>query len=278
MHRTLAPCALLLAALSPLTAQTVTLTSSEVLRIHFRIPSPPSGPPDVLQYGLGLVTVNSPYTTRVSRLWDCDTLMGTAVSGSFGAHVGALSLGVCNSWRQVGSVWNFDNPGDVASFAPIQTATIRGIIDFELASGSITLNLSNVTMMLVRATSASGGSVGSPAPVISEVVVVPKLLGPAPGTVNATNTWTTTGSPPGSLVVHAFGFVCSPALVPVSPPVFFDLMPPVVTLLAFADPSGQSTSSFFVPTSASGITLLTQCVELGGSGVRVSNFARHTFP
>ncbi|MEO6595750.1 MAG: hypothetical protein ABIP94_13445, partial [Planctomycetota bacterium] len=185
--------ALLGAALSSLPAQTTTLSSNEVLRIHFTIPSPPSPPPDVLQFGLGLVTVNSPYATRTARLWNCDTLLGTAVSPSFGTYTGALSLGVCNSWHEAGSVWNFDNPGIVPSFASLQNGTIQGIIDLQLGTGSITLNLANVTMMLVRATSASGGSVSSPGPVVNEVVVVPKLTGPTPGTAGSVNTWAATG-------------------------------------------------------------------------------------
>lgn len=271
-------CSLLLAPLATLPAQTTTLTSDQVLRIHFSIPSPPSAPPDVLQFGLGLVTVNAAYTTRTARLWDCDNLLGTAVSPSFGTHVGALSLGVCNSWRQTGSVWNFDNPGDVPSFAPLQNATIQGIIDFQLGTGSITLNLANLTMQLVQATSAGGGFVSSPGPVVSEVVVVPKLAGPSPGAAGSVNTWTTTGGVPGGLVVYAFSVGCAPGLFPSSPPVYFDLAPPLVLFAAIADASGGSTLSLAVPAAASGFMLLTQVGELNLPALRVTNFVRHTFP
>jgi hypothetical protein len=272
------PFAALLAATAPLRAQTVTLTSNEVLRIHFTIPSPPSPPPDVLQYGIGIVTVNSAYTTRTSRLWDCAELLGTAVSPSFGSHVGALSLGVCNSWRQVGSPFNFDNPGDVISFAPLQNATIQAIIDFELATGSITLDLSNVSMTLVRATSASGGSVCSPGPVIQEVVVVPKLTGPVPGTVGTTNTWTTTGAAPGALMLHVVAFDCFPNVIPFSPPVYFDLVPPIATFVGVADGSGSSSLSLAIPPTASGILLMAQSAEIILPALKITNFSSHTFP
>ncbi|HEX5051015.1 MAG TPA: hypothetical protein VFZ65_04525 [Planctomycetota bacterium] len=278
MQHTLLSCALLGAAFSSLPAQSVTLTSDEVLRIHFFIPSPPSPPPDVLEYGIGLVTVNSAYTTRTSRLWNCGTLLGTAVSSSFGTHVGALSLGVCNSWNQAGSVWNFDSPGVVASFASLQNASIQGIIDFELATGSITLDLSNVTMLLVRATSSSGGSVCSPGAVVTEAVVVPKLVGPAPGTAGTINTWSTTGSTPGNLMVYALGFDCAPILFPSAPPVMFDLAPPIVLFVDVVGATGASSLSLSVPASGSGATLMAQCGELIWPALRVSNFVTHTFP
>lgn len=267
-----------LATFAPLSAQTVTLTSNEVLRIHFSIASPPSPPPDVLQYGIGLVTVNAPFTTRTSRLWDCDTLLGTAVSPSFGTYSGALSLGVCNSWRETGSVWNFDNPGDVPSFAPLQNATIQGIIDFEIATGSMTVNLANVSMLLVRATSAGGGSVCSPGPVVQEVVVVPKLTGPTPGAVGTVNTWTTTGGTPNSLLLYALSTGCAPFVFPASPPVYFDLALPVVLEVSLADPSGSSALSILVPPAASGFKLNVQAAELLLPTLRISSFATYTFP
>lgn len=278
MHRLLLPFALAAASLATLPAQTVTLTSNEVLRIHFTIPQPPSPAPDVLEFGLGLVTVQAAYGTRTARLWDGGTLLGTAVSPSFGSHVGPLSLGVCNSWREVGSVWAFDNPGDVASFAPLRNATIQGIIDFELGSGSLTCNLANVSLMLVAATSSGGGSVSSPAPVVQEVVVVPKLTGPAPGTVGSVNTWTVTGCAPGGLVVHVLGLGAAPILFPATPPVFFDLAPPIVTFAGIADATGSAALSLFVPPAFSNATLFVQSAEVVWPAFRITNFTAHTFP
>ena len=79
-------------------------------------------------------------------------------------------------------------------------------------------------------------------------------------------------------MVHAFGFDCAPILFPSSPPVFFDLGPPVALFVAIADPSGSSTVSLSVPSTASGITLLAQSAELIWPALRVSNFVTHTFP
>lgn len=278
MLRIHVPFALLALGLASLPAQTVTLTSSEVLRIHFTIPSPPSPSPDVLQFGLGLVTVLSPYSTRTARLWDGGTLLGTAVSPSFGSYTGLLSLGVCNSWRQVGSLWSFDNPGDVQSFAPLQNATIQGIIDFELGAGAITLDLANVSMMLVQATGSGGGSVASPAPVVLESVVVPKQSDPSPGSAGAVNTWTVTGCGPGSIVVHVLGLSCAPVLFPATPPVFFDLAPPNVLFASIADPSGVAALSLNVPPAFSGVTLFVQSAEVLWPAFRISSFSAFAFP
>lgn len=261
-----------------LTAQSVTLTSNEVLRIHFTIPSPPLPSPDVLQFGIGLLTVHAPITARTARLWDGGNLLGTAVSPSFGGHTGALFLGVCNSWCQAGSPWSFDSPGIVPSFAPLQSAAITGIIDFEIATGSFTMDLANVTMMLVQATGSGGGFVSSPAPVVLESVVVPKLTGPSPGSVGSLNTWSTSGSPPGSLMAYAFGFGVAPVMFPSAPPVFFDLALPVVLFATVCDSFGQSSVSLQIPPTASGITLLAQVGELTWPALRVSNFTTHTFP
>jgi hypothetical protein len=268
---------LLGSAVSPLCAQTVTMDPQHVLRIHFTIPSPPSPVPDVLQFGLGLVQVSAAHGSRTAKLYNCDTLLGTATTSSFGGHVGALSLGVANSWRQTGSIWNFDSPGDVADFSSLQNASIQGIIDFTIASGAFTFDPANFRMMLIRATSSNGGSVCNPQPVVHEVAVVPLLSGPTPGTTGALNTWSATGNTAGNPVFYAFGFNCAPQAIPVTPPVWFDIALPVVTFLTFASPTGDSQFQWLVPPSASGASLLTQCVELGGSAIKVSNFVRHTF-
>ena len=278
MHRTLASAALFAACLAPLHAQTATLTSNDVLRIHFMLPSAPSPSPDVLEYGIGIVTVNSAYTSRTSRLWNCDTLLGTATSPSFGNYTGTLSLGVCNSWYQAGSPWNFDNPGVVPSFAPVQNGSIQGIIDFEIQTGSMTLNLANVSFTLVQAQTGNSGLVCSPGPILLEAVVVPKLTGPQPGTVGGLNTWSTTGSPPSSLMVYAFSTGCAPILFPSSPAVYFDLALPVVLDVTISDALGASSLGFVVPASASGFHLVTQVGELALPALRVTNFSSYTFP
>jgi hypothetical protein len=133
-------------------------------------------------------------------------------------------------------------------------------------------------MMLVRATGSGGGTVCSPAPVIQEVVVVPKLTGPLPGTVGGTNTWTLTGCAPGNLVVHALGLGCAPFVIPATPPVFFDLLPPIITFAGIADAAGSSSLSLFIPPTGSGVTLLAQSAELPWPAFRISNFTTHTFP
>ncbi|MCA8975931.1 MAG: hypothetical protein KDC98_14510 [Planctomycetes bacterium] len=261
----------------PVAAQAVTITPDQVLRIHFTVPSPPSPTPDVLSLGLGLTTVGAAHTMRTARLYDCGTLMGTATETSFGTYTGALSLGVANGWRQAGSVYTFGNPADVLDFSPLQNATIQGIIEFEIATGSVTFDLANVSLRLIRATSASGGSVSSPQPVITEKLLGPRLVGPVPGTAGAVNTWTTLSGTPGNLMLHGFSLACGPILVPVVPPVYYDIGSPVASVLAVIGSSGQSTVSFLVPGYAAGVTLFAQSVELIGPDIKVSNFVVNTF-
>jgi hypothetical protein len=270
------PLVLLSLLATALPAQTVTLTASEVLRIHFVIPGPPAPSPDVLFFGLGLVTVNSAYTARTAQLYDCDRLLGTAVSPSFGGHTGLLSLGVANSFRETGSIYNFDNPGDVADFSPLRTASIQGVIDFTIATGALTLDLANVSLQLMRASSANGGNGSNPQPLLLSAGIGPRLDGPLPGSVPGPNTWFVTGGVPNNLMFYGFGFACSPLLLPLSPPVMFDIAPLSISAV-FSDANGASSLTFQIPAIASGLTLLSQCAELVGPAGRVSNFVRHTF-
>lgn len=269
--------AALLAASPRLPAQIVTISPEQVLRIHFTVPYAPAPSPDVLTLGLGLTSVGAAHTQRTARLWNCDYLMGTATDTSFGTYTGALSLGVANGWREVGSPYTFGNPADVVSFSTLQNASIRGIIDFQIATGSITFDLANVSLLMIRATNSGGGSVCSPQPVIQEALLGPRLAAPSPGTANAVNTWTTLGCTPGSLVVHGFGFSCAPQLVSTVPPVYFDLAGPIISVMTTTPANGHSAVSFNVPSFAVGVTLRSQSVELTASGLRVSNFVRHTF-
>lgn len=276
MRSLLVPCALC-AALSPLGAQSTTLLSTQVLRIHFSIPSATAPVPDVLELMLGTVTVNAAFGSRQAVLWDAGNLLGTALSPSFGGYAGPLGMNPANSWRQVGSPWTFDSPGDVANFVPLQSGAISGIIDFSLASGSMSINPASVSLQLLRAFSGNSGSICTPAPVVNEMVVAPRQTGPVPGTVNALNTWSTSGAGPGNLMVWALGFAVSPVVLPITPPVYFDLAPPIGSVLAVAGAGGNSSLQIFVPPIAAGLTVFTQAVQLTGTDLRVSNFVRQVF-
>ena len=69
----------------------------------------------------------------------------------------------------------------------------------------------------------------------------------------------------------------SPIVVPITPPVYFDLAPPIGSVLAVADAGGNSSLQIFVPPIAAGLTVFTQAVQLTGTDLRVSNFVRQVF-
>jgi hypothetical protein len=275
----IAPCAIALLSLpfaAPLSAQT--LTAKEVMRIHFKMNLPLSSTPDVLRLNFGLITVNAAYTTRTAKLWDCGTLLGTASTSSFGSHVGALNLDPSNSWKAPGSLWNFDNPGTVTTFTPISSGTIRGIIDFEIATGSVTIPLGQVNLNLLRATTGNGGFVVSPPPTITEIAIVPKCLPPTPGTAGTLNTIQISGGQPGNAMWFGFGTICGPLTVPCSPPVTYDISNPIVFVPIITDPRCNAFLQVSVPATLSGVTVLIQGLEIVGTICKVTNLVPHTFP
>ena len=76
------------------------LNAGEVMRIEFKVDNKFTPvPPDVLRLNFGLISVVSPFTTRIAELYDGDTLLGTAMTSSFGGHVGLLNLDPSNSWK-----------------------------------------------------------------------------------------------------------------------------------------------------------------------------------
>ena len=123
-------------------------------------------PPDVLRLNFGLITVVSPFTTRIAELYDGNTLLGTAMTSSFGGHTGLLNLDPSNSWRTADSVWNFDSPG-IADFTTILDGSIIGRIDFKIATGTVDIPLEQVNLNFVKATGAAQGIVVGPAPKIN---------------------------------------------------------------------------------------------------------------
>ena len=278
MNRILAPTAIVAALLAPcgaLTAQTV--TANDVMRIHFRMNTPLNGTPDVLNLNFGLLTVNQAYGTRTARLWDCGKPLGTASSSSFGTHVGRLNLDPSNSWTTTSSPWTFDSPGIVNDFTSIQNGTIQGIIDFTIASGSVTIPLGQVNLNMIRATSGSGGSVVSPAPTITEIAIVPKLDDPVPGVTGQINAYNTTGGSPGNIMWLAFGGQCAVLPLPCLPAATFDVLP-IVFVPTMTDPSGNSSFSVGVPPSISGQTILVQGLQFVGTSCLVTNISAFTFP
>ena len=141
----------------------------------------------------------------------------------------------------------------------------------------MTIPLAQVNLTLLQATSGSGGRGVTPAPVVTDVVIGPKLTGPRPGTAGTTNTYTTTGGIPNGVMWFGFGVACSPFTIPCNPPAIFDIMPPLVFAPAPIDPGGIATLSLPVAPNIAGLTIMTQAIELAGSSCNVSNHVVHTF-
>lgn len=267
----LLPAVLLLAAIP--SAQN--LTSDQVMRIHFTVPgtyTPTT--PDVLRLNFGLIQVNQAFTSRNAAIHHCDELLGVATSTSFGNHVGALNLDPSNSWKSPTSLWNFDSPGTI-DFTRIVNGSLVGIIEFTIGTGAVTIPLNQVNMTFIRASSASGGTVVSPAPTITHLVVSPRLRGPTPGVVGTNNTWTVTAAAPNLPVYFAFGTVCTP--IPILGDVF-DIANPAAFLPTLANPNGVATLTAFVPSSFSGGRILVQAVQINGPNLSITNLSGHTFP
>ncbi len=249
------------------------LSSEQVLRIEFTTSPPFSIVPDVMMVHLGIVDVFPAHTSRQAELWDCSDLLGTAVTTSFGGHVGLLSLNPANSFKTAGSLWTFDNPG-VADFTSIHNGSIKGRVYYTIQTGAMDIPLSSVNLSLLKATSGSGGSGSSPAPAISNVQIVHKQLAPTPGTAGTNNTFKVTGAVPNHKIVFAYGFSCGNTVVPTCS-VVVDIKNPKILGSTAANGLGEATVVKFVPAAAAGRTVLFQAVDQ--QDCAVSNMVKHTF-
>jgi len=277
MHQRLLTFALLVTTIAPLLptgarAQTP-LTADKVLRIHFKMNGPFNRPPDVLRLNFGLTQVSQAYGTRRAILYDCDTTLGSYASTLFGNYSGALNLDPGASFKSPTSLWTFDNAA-TADFTKIANGTITGIIDYTIDRGSTTIPLNQVNLNLVAATSSSGGYVVSPAPTVTEVLLVPKMSLPTPGGVNQNNAWTVTGATASSVVYFVLGTVCSPFLLDGK---FWDIGNPLAILPVPTDPTGSGSLTLFVPPSAAGGKVLIQGVEILGSNLGFTSLSAWTF-
>jgi len=249
------------------------LNEDQVLRIRFAVKGPYNVTPDVLLLNLGIVDVIAAHTSRSADLWDCATLLGTATTNSFGNHVGMLSLNPANSWKSSTSPWCFDNPG-IADFTPILNGMDHGIIDFTIETGEMDITLSSVNLTMEQATGCSSGIPVTPAPTISYVAVVPKLLHPNPGTAGMMNAFTVTGAVPGHKIYFVYGTTCGMKFIPGCSN-FVDIDAPIIFGTAIANGSGVATHNQFVPAGAAGHTFLLQAVDL--IDCIATNLVRHTF-
>jgi hypothetical protein len=150
------------------------LTPSEVLRVEFAIDNNFNLQPNTISLSFGIIQVLSAYTSRSAAMYDGATLLGIDTKTSFGSHVGALSLSPSNSWVSATSPFTFKNP-TVIDFTSILDGTIQGRVDFTIATGAVDIPLSQVSLWMLRATSPSGGTPVTPAPILLSVEIVGDL-------------------------------------------------------------------------------------------------------
>ncbi len=261
----------LLPAVSSIPAQN--LTPDKALRIHFTVSTPFSSTPDVIRINFGLTSVQAAYTTRRAVIWDCDQVLGTYGSTLFGSHVGNLNLDPGGSFKSPTSLWTFDNAG-TADFTTIQNGTIRGVIDFTIDTGGMTIPLNQVNLNLVRATNASGGFVVTPIPTVTNVQIAPRMTGPTPGNANANNLWTVTGATPNSVVFVGIGTLCTP--IPVLGTIY-DIANPALFLPLPTDGLGVALMSVFVPPQLANRRILVQGLDIQGASLVATTLSAHTF-
>ena len=150
------------------------LNAGEILRVGFTVDNNfAPEPPDVMRLNFGMINVLESFTTRNADLYDVNSLLGSASTGSFGNHVGALNLDPSNSWKTAGSLWNFDNPG-IADFGPILDGSIDGRIDFFIETGTVDIPLGQVNLNFIRANGASSGIVVTPPPTVTSIAIIPE--------------------------------------------------------------------------------------------------------
>jgi hypothetical protein len=271
------PTTLLLGALAGLAASQLApaqnLTSNQVMRIHFTVQGGYATPPDVIRLNFGLIHVHQAFTTRNAAIYHCDEHLGTAMSSSFGSHVGNLNLDPSNSWKSPTSLWNFDSPGTM-DFTRVQNGTLIGIIEFWISTGAVNIPLNQVNLNMIRATQSNGGIVVGPPPVITHIEISPRLQGPTPGTVNTNNTWTISGAVPSSVIFLGFGLTCAP--IPILGTVYDTN--PLLMIGVPTDGGGNATFTAFIPTTVSNVRIMAQGVQIAGSGLQATNLRAHTFP
>lgn len=257
--------------LPPLTAQN--LTPASALRIHFTTAGSYNVSPDVLRINFGLTTVHAAYGTRRAVLYDCDSDLGAYGSTLFGTYVGPLNLDPGASFKSPTSPWTFDNAA-TADFTAIVNGSIRGVIDFTLDTGAMTIPLGQVNLNMVHATSANGGQVVSPSPTVTLVQIVPRLSDPNPGMAGQNNAWTITGATPNSVVFLGIGTLCSP--IPVLGTIY-DILNPALFVPVPTDAQGVGNFLAFVPPQLAGRRLLLQGIDVLGLTLVATTLSAHTF-
>jgi hypothetical protein len=149
-------------------AESVTLTPDKALRINFYTLPPLNPVPDTFVLGLGDVGANK-YTSMRGSIYNGDTLLGVDTYDDHGDMVGALSVYLF--WKSPESEFTFTDPG-VIDFSSIRNGTINGRIDYTIQTGSMTIDLTRVRLIMWDAYDAYSGHNTYPDPIITSKSIV----------------------------------------------------------------------------------------------------------
>jgi hypothetical protein len=167
----------------------VRLTRDDILRIEF-LTTPPfiESLPNVLYAFLGHVSRREPFNSITGSLYDGARLLGVSTSSNGCCGTGIYSFNpVPVTWKSPGSPWDFP-AGDpaVVDFTSMHDGSIEGRIDIVIDAGSFDLDLRNVALRFIHATSSNGGSSIPPAPVLRSVRIIPRVpVSPSPTAVSS---------------------------------------------------------------------------------------------
>lgn len=251
------------------------LTPDDTLHVEFTINNNWQGvTPDVITLGFGIIQVLSAFTSRTARIYDDCTLLGTDVKTSFGGYVGTLSLNPTNGFIDASSVWSFKNPA-VIDFTSILDGSIQGRIEFKIATGAIDIPLNQVSLSMIHATSASGGSVTNPQPTVTHVSIDSTSVGTnfCISTVNSTGVESTIFAS-GSASVSANDLVLTAVDLPDQPGIF--IAGPAMAQIPFfngflcVDSNGLQR---FLNTAAPTAGVITEAVDIATSAAGGLNVA-----
>lgn len=137
-------------------------------------------------------------------------------------------------------------------------------------------DINNVGQIVAMGHNAATGEAG--AILLTPDTIAPpalQLTGPAPGTAGAINTFVAPGATPNEKVLFIAGRTSGSTPVPGCPGLDVAIAAPRLLGLDRADATGLATLDAFIPTRATGITVLFQAIDRASCSV--SNVITHTF-
>ena len=163
-------------------AETVNLTPDKILRIQFNT-NPPfyekgypprPGTPDTFFLSLGYVNVPEQYSgygALMGSFYDGQTLLGSIEDGTFGYIHGTIHPAL--TWKSSTSIYTMGITS-IIDFTSILNGSIQGRIDFTIKKGMMTVDLTQLNILMIHSTVFNGGDPIVPDPIITSAYIVPE--------------------------------------------------------------------------------------------------------